>query len=147
MKENYILLKKILRKNRNELTIAGDFVKKYFQEIEKINLDDKKIINGIKKNLKNKNHLYYLIKFRKQIVGLIHLFLKKRSADLCLIYILPEFRRKGFGTLVLKKIFKKLKNKNIKNLKIEIYKNNKASIKFFTKLGAKLYSYIYYLKV
>ncbi|GIW67060.1 MAG: hypothetical protein KatS3mg096_561 [Candidatus Parcubacteria bacterium] len=82
---------------------------------------------GIKKNLKNKNHLYYLIKFRKQIVGLVHLFLKKSSADLFLIYILPEFRKQGFGTSVLKKIFKKLKNKNIKKLKIEIYKNNKAS--------------------
>jgi len=55
------------------------------------------------------------------------------------IAVLKEFRRKGIATDALKRSIKSLKKDNrVKNIIVEVYKDNISSRKFFEKLNFKL---------
>jgi N-acetylglutamate synthase-like GNAT family acetyltransferase len=125
-----------------------DLVEAYYEEIDKTKLNRLTTVRAIRNNLLNKNHSYFYIKFQNKKIGLIHLYITKRFADLCLIYILPEFRNMGLGKSSLKDILNLLKRRGIKKLFIEISSGNKSSFNFFKKnlfkdLETKIKSYIY----
>jgi ribosomal protein S18 acetylase RimI-like enzyme len=124
------------------------FVEAYYKEIDKTKLNKLTTVRAIRNNLSNKNHSYFYIRFKNKEVGLVHLYITKRFADLCLIYILPQFRNMRLGKNSLKEILNILKRKGIKKLLIEISKENKVSFNFFKKnlfkdFATKIKSYIY----
>jgi ribosomal protein S18 acetylase RimI-like enzyme len=141
-----IRLKKITSKKNIDKIYS--FVVKYFEEIDKIKLNKLIVLKGIKNNLSNKKHLYFYIMFENKKIGLIHLYLGNKYADLCLIYILPQFRNSQIGKNSLKKILKILNKKGIKKIIVEISKSNKLSLNFFKKnlfknFKTNIKSYIY----
>ena len=52
-------------------------------------------------------------------------------------YVLPEFRRKGIATVLIKEIEKIAKKNKIKRLQGRVYTYNKSTQKLLTKLGYK----------
>ena len=142
------MLIRIKKAKKEDIYKIYSFVSAYFKEIEKTNLNKLETIKAIKNNLSNKKHFYFYIRFEEKNVGLIHLYIKKNFADLCLIYIIPKFRNKGLGENSLKEVLNFLKKRGIKKLLIEISSENKKSLKFFKNnlfknLDTKIKSYIY----
>jgi len=128
------------------------FIKSYFKEIENIKLNTLKVRKTIKNNLSNKTHQYFIIKFKNKEVGLIDVYFREKIADLCLIYILPQFRKLGIGKKAIKNVLKILKDKGIRKLLIEISNENKPSFNFFNKnifkkFKTKIKSFIYEVKL
>ena len=53
--------------------------------------------------------------------------------------VLPRYQRKGLGTVIGKAAWEFFKNKGIKELRCEVYKDNKVSYDFIKSLGFKEY--------
>jgi len=104
-----------------------------------------KLKKAIKKRLKDEYNWYLIVRLDGKNIGCIQLVVKpKVMADVVLIYILPEFRSKGSGTLALQKVFELIIKSDIKNVRTEIAINNTISQKMFSGLGFDLRSQIYY---
>ncbi|BCX16059.1 MAG: hypothetical protein KatS3mg098_288 [Candidatus Parcubacteria bacterium] len=144
-----VKLKKTIVDNKNDLEKLVNFVYSYFTKIEKKKISLERIKDGILKNLKNHRHVYFFILWDNYPIGMLHLFLGEKFTDLCLIYLEKEFRRKGLGSFVFNLLKNFLEENRLtkKPLCIEINKNNKASQRFFSKMGAKLESVIYFYQL
>jgi len=81
-----------------------------------------------------------------EIVGFIYfihslsMFLEasKQVALISDMYVKPEFRRRGIGSLLLKKCFEKLRKLNIKHVTLSVLSENLAAVKFYEKHGFKI---------
>lgn len=77
----------------------------------------------------------------KRVVGVVKVdlrtrifYIPKREGRIVDLYLLPEFRRKGFGEKMIKFVVDALKDK-IDILTVEFPSANKISTSFYTKLG------------
>ena len=60
--------------------------------------------------------------------------------------VLPRFQNRGLGTILGLAIWNYLKEKNVIELRCEVYKDNKASYRFIKSLGFKEYGKVIYEK-
>ena len=58
--------------------------------------------------------------------------------EIATIYLMPEFTRKGHGTLLLSKCIEELKGLGFKNVLIWVLEDNFAARRFYEKLGFRL---------
>jgi len=77
----------------------------------------------------------------KRVVGMVKVdfrtrvfYTPKREGRIVDLYLLPEFRRKGFGEKMVNYVWDSLKGK-IDILTVEFPSANKISTSFYTKLG------------
>ena len=121
----------LINKKRNkDLKIL---LKKYFYELK-----NKKISISIKKLISKKNSYKYFIKYNNLTIGFIILSFNKNiyNEKICYIndlFVDKKFRRLKIATKVIKDIIKESKKKKIKEIRIEILKNNKKAILFWKK--------------
>lgn len=88
----------------------------------------------------SKNYICYIIK-EKEITGFaIFNFTDTYSADLIYIFIKKDFRNKGFGTKLLTSSLYMLRQRQIREIFIEVKNDNVNAIKLYTNLGFELLS-------
>ena len=87
---------------------------------------------------------YYYLKdtVTKQILGrcqIIYAINGEKGAfnEIWSVHINPEFRQKGYGTIMLQRIIKKYKRET-EPLVLYVYKNNNIAIHLYEKLGFKI---------
>jgi RimJ/RimL family protein N-acetyltransferase len=85
--------------------------------------------------------VYLKAKDGSQIIGFLKItrgkFTKNNHSANLEIYILPEFRKMGVATKLLKAGLKKAKILKIKRIELEVWSNNTPAIRLYKKLGFK----------
>lgn len=141
---------KAIRANESDLKTITELVAAYYQEEKlvdphSVSLQKNKLSQAIARKLKNrKRHFYYLFYRENELIGLVQTArLTPKIAELILIYILPPFRRQGWGRRILDWILSKLKKQGVKIVRTEIRNNNQASQKLFAPYRLTPYSTTY----
>ena len=92
----------------------------------------------------DENHTYFIIQHNDEPAGLIQVMqTQKKVAEITLIYLLPEHRRKKLGSSALKQVIKKLENSGVTKIKTEVNTTNNASQSFFESMDFEKHSLIY----
>jgi len=107
----------------------------------------KKYYANYKKKMRKKDCVFFVAVDRKKIVGYIlgeietpeHQHIFNKRGYIVDAFVLKEYRRKGVGEELFKKLIKWFKSKKIKWIKVAVYANNFNSIKFWEKMGFKEY--------
>lgn len=84
-----------------------------------------------------------------EIVGFIYFihslrtFLEvlKQAALISDMYVKPEFRRRGIGSLLMEKCLENLRKLHIKHVMLSVLSENLAAVKFYEKHGFKICRY------
>ncbi len=71
----------------------------------------------------------------EKIIGFIITLIFEEIAEIATIDILPEFRRKGLGKLLMEETEKRLKNKEVQMILLQVAENNTGAIEFYENLG------------
>ena len=91
--------------------------------------------NQIKESILNPTNLCYSISINNQIVGFLMAMSAIDTADILNISINKDYQRKGYGKKLLYYLIKKLKDRTIGQLILEVRKSNHAAITFYLKHG------------
>lgn len=83
------------------------------------------------------NIIFLVAHIKQIIIGHIIISLRKSEAHIISIVIDKDYRRKGYGSILLKKILEKLDGKKIKKLVLEVRVGNKSAIAFYEKFNFK----------
>ncbi len=83
------------------------------------------------------NIIYLVAEIKQFIVGQIITSLRANEAHIISIVIDKDYRRRGFGSILLKKTIEKLHEKKITKLKLEARVGNKSAISFYEKFNFK----------
>ncbi len=127
-------------------------------DLEQIILFEKQVLNDSSEYTSSRNLLrlikannsnsVFIVKNKKNqiyaygIVSLRH-YKNTPSGHIYKIAVLPEFRRIGLGTKLLKEIEKTVQKNNIFKIFAEVRESNKASLGLFQKLGYKAIKSLY----
>ena len=151
--EEYIIenSKKINRKvdfvqvtNPDHVTKVVDLADNIWRECYKNILSDEQIEymvdryqsdNIVTKKMINEGYEYYLINNGSSVIGFVSFLKDKDALLLSNLYILEEYRNKGYLELVINKISKYCRNSAIKRLVITQNKLNEEGIKIYTNMG------------
>lgn len=84
-----------------------------------------------------------------EIVGFIYfihslrtfLEVSKQAALISDMYVKPEFRRRGIGSLLMEKCLENLRKLHIKHVMLSVLSENLAAVKFYEKHGFKICRY------
>lgn len=118
------------RKFKREL-LSDDLFKEYFGAMFIKNADD---IFTSSNELETKKA--YLVKDLDEIVGMFRIFSYHQSGVINIQYaVRPSFRKKGYGSRILKELSNFLIQNNIRCIEGSIDKNNISSLKIATSLG------------
>ena len=99
------------------------------------------------KVLKSPNNFIYIAEENKQFVGFVSFSVRlavrypKPIAELDELYVLPEFRKKGVGKLLMNQIESKAKELNCYRIFIESHYSHKVAHQFYEKLEYKNYGF------
>lgn len=95
----------------------------------------------VKKAIESQDCFVAVAEAGKRVVGVVKVdfrtrtfYTPKKEARIVELYLLPEFRRKGFGEKMVNYVADSLRNK-IDILTVEFPSANKISTSFYTKLG------------
>ena len=103
--------------------------------------------DSFKKVSKSKNNFIYVVEENKKLIGFatfsIRLVIRypKPIAELDELFVLPGYRKKGVGKLLMNKILSKAKELNCYRLFIESHYDHKAAHKLYEKLNFTNYGY------
>jgi len=128
----YILNSLADHHNKTSKYFSGIYPTKSFEQI----------ISEISQEVKNGISIVDCIKIDDQIIGFSQYTIEKNIGELKYLAILPEYRNKGYGKILMERVMKYFENQSIKRIDIRvIYGNDEAKI-FYEKYGFKLSSQI-----
>ena len=84
-----------------------------------------------------KNYAYNIINEEDEQVGRMWVFVNndRKKAFVYDIRIFPKYLRKGYATMAIKELEKKLKNDKVKKIGLNVFSSNKAAYNLYKKLG------------
>ena len=91
--------------------------------------------NQIIESILNPTNLCYSISVNNQIIGFLMAMPAIDTADILNISINKDYQGKGYGKKLLHNLIKKLKDRAIGQLILEVRKSNQAAITFYLKYG------------
>lgn len=116
-----------------------------FNSTENLNyyLKNNYSLNQLLQELQNKNSFFYFFKYNNQIVAYLKLnkypsqsdFNFEDALEIERIYVLSEYKGKGFGKELIHFSFNKAKEFNLKKIWLGVWENNKPALNFYEKLG------------
>ena len=89
---------------------------------------------AIENQIKN-GYCYFTLFFKDKPAGYLSYIQKDRSLFLSKIYVLKEFRRMGFGKLMMNFVNEKTKELNLSSISLTVNKYNSNSILAYKKMG------------
>lgn len=105
------------------------------ENIEKLSFDTPWTTNMLLDMCNNKLDKVLVILKNNKIIGYINWRIIADEAELLRIAILNEFRNEGFGELLIKEMFKALKEANVYECFLEVELTNNPAIKLYEKYG------------
>ncbi len=81
------------------------------------------------------NQHIFVKKINNMIIGFIRVLKRDSYLEIGDIYVEKEYRKQQFGTELFNYALKKLKNKEMKFVKLKVQKENNAAIQFYSNLG------------
>lgn len=103
--------------------------------------------DSFNKVIKSKNNFIYVAEDKNKVIGFVTFSVRlvirypKPIAELDELFILPEYRRKGVGNMLMCKVLSKAKELNCHRLFIETHYKHEAAHKFYESLGFTNYGY------
>jgi ribosomal-protein-alanine N-acetyltransferase len=96
---------------------------------------DKLFKSQFKHFIQSPTAIVLVAKHQRNLIGNIIVLLRKNSliARLYSLAVLPDFQRHGIASDLCKKAEKLLKRRKIKEIRLEVRKNNASAIRFYTK--------------
>jgi ribosomal protein S18 acetylase RimI-like enzyme len=101
-----------------------------------------KIISEISEKIKNKYSIVDIIKINDKIIGFSQYTIEQNIGKLEYLVILPEYRNRGYGKLLMNKALKYFETKVIKKIDIKVVYGNDDAIKFYENYGFQVSSQI-----
>jgi len=100
----------------------------------------KQLNNLLPKGIHTLNHSLFNIRLGNKEIGYVWLKIEeeKKSAFLYEIYLLEEFRAKGYGTNTMKSIEELLQQKDIVYFKLHVFGSNTGARKLYEELGFEI---------
>ena len=124
-----------------ELDMKLDGFEKKFDSSLKIGKKER-TKKWLRKRLKDRNFKLIVTEKNSKIIGYTfgwiektESFTFKKRGYICDIFILKEYRGKGIGSKLVKKLLKWFKSKGIRYVEVEVYSENKRSFKLWKYLG------------
>ena len=100
-------------------------------ELEKNNFSDNYSFESCTAELQNSNKIYFGAYINNQIVGYIGIMIAFDQAELLRIAVNIQHRQKGVATALLNNALLYLKDRNIKEIFLEVSDKNTAAINFY----------------
>ncbi|NVM01139.1 MAG: ribosomal protein S18-alanine N-acetyltransferase [Candidatus Helarchaeota archaeon] len=94
-------------------------------------------IETLSKLAQTPNIIYLVAEIKQFVIGHIITSLRATEAHIISIVIDKDYRRRGYGSILLKKTLEKIKEKKIKKLVLEVRVGNKVAITFYEKFNFK----------
>ena len=88
-------------------------------------------------SISNSNNLSYALAFESQIIGYIIAMPSIGSADILIVTVHKDFKRKGYGSTLILRLLNELSKKNIRSIFLEVRKSNFPAISLYLSLGFK----------
>lgn len=92
----------------------------------------------LKSELDNKNSFYIVAKYNTELVGFAGLWKSVDDVHITNIVVKKNFRKKGIGTLLLKKLISLTKQLQFKELTLEVNSSNIPAIQLYSKFAFKI---------
>ncbi len=132
--DDYLNLKRLEEKDYSKITK------------QKITYPEDNVIKKEFNNaIKSRKHLILFAIEDKKIVGYLHgTFFSnpyRKGGYIEDIFVIKEFRRKGFAKKMINEFIKILKNKGYKKIHLSVNTKNTNAIKLYKKLGFEIYHY------
>lgn len=125
----------------------GDFKQliELFQEFATFEKLPEKMTNTVEKMMEDREyfHCFVAVDRRNEIVGYVTYFFSYytwigKSLYMDDLYVRPEFRSTGIGTMLINKVIEFAKTENCRKLRWQVSEWNKPAIEFYRKLGAEI---------
>ena len=130
-----IQIRKLEQKDETFLNVLINSENSHYQEFLNMGWSLKQINNQFKKSTNLAYGIFYKELLISFILGDLINIEKILEYEILLIYVSKNFRKKGLGTKLLKKIEE---NSNcLKKIHLEVSKNNLEGISFYKKMGFK----------
>lgn len=81
---------------------------------------------------------FLVVEKDKEVIGFVIGIVQKKEGHILVIAIRDDFKRKGIGTFLMKKLIDIYKKKGITRLKLEVRVSNIAAISMYKNLGFKI---------
>ena len=111
--------------NKTSEYFSGVFPTKSFEQI----------ISEISQKVKNGLSIVETIKINNQIIGFSQCTIEKNIGELEYLAILPEYRNRGYGTLLMDRAMKYFEHQPIKRIDIRIVYGNDEAKNFYERYG------------
>ena len=77
----------------------------------------------------------FIVEENKKIIAYISIDINENSVYIADLYVLPEYRRKGIATKLIKFVDEVRKNKNKRYLRVDVRTKDKPALRFYEKFG------------
>ncbi|KYC53992.1 MAG: putative N-acetyltransferase [Candidatus Methanofastidiosum methylothiophilum] len=81
---------------------------------------------------------FLVVETNKAIIGFVIGIVQKKEGHILVIAIKDEYKKKGIGTFLMKKLIEVYEKKGITQLKLEVRTSNLAAITMYKRLGFKI---------
>ena len=101
---------------------------------------DERIRENFSFVLENKNYLYLVAFFNKNIVAYAGASISYEQGELLSICVDSSYRKQGLATKILKELFFILKHTGVLKIFLEVNKNNTSALNLYKKIGFEFLS-------
>lgn len=101
---------------------------------------DERIRENFSFVLENKNYLYLVAFFNKNIVAYAGASISYEQGELLSICVDSSYRKQGLATKILKELFFILKHAGVLKIFLEVNKNNTPALNLYKKIGFEFLS-------
>lgn len=116
-----------------------------FREFATFEKLPEKMTNTVEKMMEDREHFHCFVAVdrRNEIVGYVTYFFSYytwigKSLYMDDLYVRPEFRSTGIGTMLINRVIEFAKTENCRKLRWQVSEWNKPAIEFYRKLGAEI---------
>lgn len=89
----------------------------------------------------------YLAEVDHTVIGKVHLELSDGVGGIYGLGVLPEYRKKGYGREILSRAIEKLKERNLKDIMLQVEVKNKSALKLYSSCGFEVTSTMDYFEM
>ena len=116
-----------------------------FREFATFEKLPEKMTNTVEKMMEDREyfHCFVAVDRQNEIVGYVTYFFSYytwigKSLYMDDLYVRPEFRSTGIGTMLINRVIEFAKTENCRKLRWQVSEWNKPAIEFYRKLGAEI---------
>jgi ribosomal protein S18 acetylase RimI-like enzyme len=137
-KSNNVVLRKAANKDAREITWQNSI---YF------NIEFKEKDISMPEEEEKHGSLAYIAEVDNKTIGKVHLEIGDTVSGIYGLGVLPEYRSKGYGREILMGAIEKLKEKNSKNIMLQVASKNKNALNLYISCGFQETSTMDYYKL